>query len=137
MAIAKQEFYEGAAIHALVCSGGVRRIVYDHPFFVVNESVRCYVKYSTRVRSPWSFTFAPQEQKRLHLSPNVMIAMVCGSDGVVAITSEEYSPIAAVRPVSIHLGCHREHRSYYEVVGPDGDLGRRISPSRWKRLLID
>jgi hypothetical protein len=37
MAIQKQEFYEGAALYALVRAGRVRSIIYRHPFFVIND----------------------------------------------------------------------------------------------------
>src|SRR5438309_6815662 len=37
MAIKKQEFYEGAALHLLARSGGITSIRYDPPLFIVNN----------------------------------------------------------------------------------------------------
>lgn len=62
MAIKKQEFYEGAALHLLVRSGGIMSIRYEAPFFLLNDNVLIYLKYSTKGRSPWGFTFTTDEQ---------------------------------------------------------------------------
>lgn len=65
MAIKKQEFYEGAALHLLVRSGRVTSIRYDSPLFLVNNQVLVLLKYSTKGRSPWGFTFTTDEQALL------------------------------------------------------------------------
>lgn len=56
------------------------------PFFIFDERVLVLFKYSTRMRSPWGFTFAPDEQallgaRSLEHQP-IVVAMVCGSDGI-------------------------------------------------------
>jgi hypothetical protein len=136
MAIRKQEFYEGAAIHALVCAGSLTDIRYVAPFFALNNRLLAYIKYSTKGRSPWSFTFTTNEQQLLReSSESIVIALVCGSDGVAAMTVEEFRSTASTRDVALHLGCHRRHGKHYEVGGPDGILPRKISPSRWRRIL--
>lgn len=137
MAIKKQEFYEGAALRALVCEGSLSTISYQPPYFILNDSTPIYIKYSTRVRSPWAFTFTAQEHARMHkCSEGVVIALVCGSDGIAAITVVEYRSAASSRRSSaIHVSCYRRHGEYYDISGPDGSLDRKISPSRWKRLL--
>ena len=65
MAIKKQEFYEGAALHALARGGGITSLKYHAPFFVLNDGVFVRLKYSTKGRSPWGFTFTPDEQQIL------------------------------------------------------------------------
>jgi len=62
MAIKKQEFYEGAALHLLARTGGIMSIRYDAPFFLLNDQLLVILKYSTRGRSPWGFTFTRDEQ---------------------------------------------------------------------------
>src|SRR5262245_59474486 len=93
MAIAKQEFYEGAALHQLLCSRGLLAVRYEAPFFILDDAVACYLKYSTRARSPWGFTFAPEE----HLSllrrgrdSRTVIGLICGADGVAAVEHSAY-----------------------------------------------
>jgi len=67
MAIKKQEFYEGAALHLLARNGGIAGIRYESPFFVLNDDPWVLLKYSTRGRSPWGFTFMPDEQVLLQV----------------------------------------------------------------------
>src|SRR5258708_38543323 len=52
MALKKQEFYEGAALHLIARSGNVKSIRYEQPFFVLNERVSVLLKYSTRELAP-------------------------------------------------------------------------------------
>src|ERR1700683_347324 len=102
MAIKKQEFYEGAALHRLVRTGAIPGIRYCPPFFTFNDRLLVLLKYSTRTRSPWRFTFKPDEQARLQTRAleqrPIIIAMVCGSDGIAAIRYDAYLTIAALRP---------------------------------------
>ncbi|HUE88335.1 MAG TPA: hypothetical protein VMO26_19845 [Vicinamibacterales bacterium] len=65
MGIKKQEFYEGAALHLLARTGAITCSRYESPFFVVNNTVVVHLKYSTKGRSPWGFTFMPDEQALL------------------------------------------------------------------------
>jgi hypothetical protein len=62
MAIKKQEFYEGAALYLLARTGAITSIRYEAPFFLLNDHLLVYLKYSTKGRSPWGFTFMPDEQ---------------------------------------------------------------------------
>jgi hypothetical protein len=138
VAIKKQEFYEGAALHLLVRSGAVRSLRYDHPFFIFEERTWCYIKYSTKGRSPWGFTFMPDEQRLLRNTArtnHVVIALVCGSDGVAALPYEGYELIAPVADSSLHVGCFRRHGEHFQVNGPAGSLSRKIAPSSWLRIM--
>jgi len=138
MAIKKQEFYEGAALHLLARGGKIASICYDPPFFVLNNCVIALLKYSTRGRSPWGFTFMPYEQTMLREKASqfkTVIALVCGADGVAAFTYEGYASVAAPRQSAIHIACYRLHGEHYEVNGPDGKLRGKVSPSDWRRIL--
>lgn len=138
MPIAKQEFYEGAALHILARSAGFKSLQYDAPFFVVDGRVRLYLKYSTRVRSPWGFTFNVPEQELLNdlqYGAETVIGLVCGGDGVAAVGCDDYRSIAAPRKGALRVACFRLHGEHYEVKGPDGTLPRKIPPSAWSRLL--
>lgn len=132
MAIKKQEFYEGAALHLLVRSGKIASIVYEPPFFVLNDRVLALLKYSTRGRSPWGFTFMPYEQVLLEQRASQLktfIALICGSDGVAAFAYDSYVAVAAPRESAVHIACYRQHGEHYEVNGPDGKLKGKVSPS--------
>jgi hypothetical protein len=137
MSIMKHEFYEGAALHRLIRAVKGARIEYENPFFVLNESMRVYLKYSTGVRSPWAFTFSPEEQEALVATGDVpvVIGLVCGSDGVVALPYREFVYIAARRATALRVACHRKHREHFEVTGPDRPMSGKVAPADWERVL--
>jgi hypothetical protein len=138
MPIRKQEFYEGAALHRLIRAGALKSIRYDAPFFVMNDELLVYLKYSTKNRSPWGFTLSRDEQSTLRrqlLHSHVIIGLVCGADGVVAVKYEALLGIASSRASAIHISCYRKHNQHYEVNGPDGTLNWKVAPSDWQRIL--
>lgn len=140
MAIKKQEFYEGAALHLLVRSGSAINIQYRAPFFLLNNKLLTLLKYSANGRSPWGFTFMPEEQTLLQQTERnstVTIGLICGSDGVVTLKTEDYFKIALARPSAVHIACYRRHGHHYGVRGPDGRLNRKIPPSDWRGLVRD
>lgn len=138
MAIKKQAFYEGAALYLLARTGDVRSIRYDAPFFLLNECLSVLLKYSTKIRSPWGFTFTSDEQLLLRNRGSeceIVLALVCGADGVAAITYDAYVKIASLRKSAIHISCYRQHGEHYEINGPDGILDGKVAPSVWQRIL--
>lgn len=138
MAIKKQEFYEGAALCALVKQVGVCRVEYSEPFFVLNDNLWCYLKYCTKTRSPWAFSFSAEEQNLLGIAARkakVVIGMVCAGDGIAALQYKAFASIASARQSAIHVGCARKHREHYQVSGPDGVLQMKIAPSDWQRII--
>lgn len=139
MAIKKQEFYEGAALHLLTNSQPVA-IRHFPPFFVLNERVSVLLKYCTKGRSPWNFTVTAREQTEIEQrlpASIVVLGLICGDDGIAAVTSTSYFSIAKRRSSSVHVACFRRHGQHYEVCGPDGTLNGKIAPSRWKGILSD
>ena len=138
MAIKKQEFYEGAALHLLARTGAITAIRYEAPFFVLNNHLLVHLKYSTKGRSPWGFTFTMDEQVLLQdraSEKKIVIGLVCGADGVAAFTYDAYRSVAAPRKSAVHIACYRQHGEYYEVNGPDGRLDGKVAPSNWQRIL--
>lgn len=138
MVLRKLDFYEGAALRALACTGLLDSVRPNPPFFLINDAVNVLLKYSTRSRSPWGFTFTAEEQQTLLRradNARVIIGLICGSDGVSALEFESYKTIARPRPAPLRVSCFRDHGQLYAVRGPDGELPRKISPSAWSRIL--
>jgi hypothetical protein len=138
MPIKKQEFYEGAAIYLLARTGQITGIRYESPFFVLNDYLLVLLKYSTKSRSPWSFTFTMDEQRvlsRRATTSKTVIGLICGADGVAVFPYEAFNTIAAQRQSAIHIACYRRHGEHYEVSGPDGSLDGKVAPARWLRIL--
>jgi hypothetical protein len=137
MAIRKHEFYEGAAIHQLVRTGGVQSLRYESPCFIVNERLWVYLKYSTKGRSPWSFTFTVDEQGLLEDHSNhhpLVLGLICGSDGIAALGYGPYSVVASRRTTAVRVACFRRHGEHYAVSGPDGELPGKIAPGLWQQI---
>lgn len=137
MAIRKHEFYEGAALHQLIREGVIVDIKHDPPFFLVNQDSLIYLKYNTRGRSPWGFTFTLKERSLLEDRSGlftIIIGLVCGADGIAALKYHEFSTIVNIRKTPIRIACQRKHGHHYLISGPDGTLQKRIPPSLWRRL---
>ena len=138
MGIQKHEFYEGAALYQLIRGAGGSSVRYTAPFFVLNDEVQVYLKYSTGKRSPWSFTFGPDEQALLHsraAKHRTFIGLICGADGVAALPFDDYARITDVSDSAQRVACFRLHREHFEVSGPCGKLPSKVPPSNWKRLV--
>lgn len=137
MGIQKQEFYEGAALHQLIRSGGDIDISYSSPLFVIQKKFQVHLKYSTKIRSPWGFSFLPDEQEVITSRATqlpLIIGLICGSDGVAALPYDDYKQIAIVSKSAVWISCARLHRAYFEVSGPDATVKRKIAPSEWSGL---
>ena len=141
MSIQKQEFYEGAALLHLVTSGFVERLRYEAPFFVANERAWLYLKYCTRNRTPWGFTFGQSEremlQQRSLTNKDLFLGLVCGSDGVAAVSFTDYCAAAGTDDGAIRISCARRRGEHYAVSGPAGDLPSKVPPIAWRRLLSE
>jgi hypothetical protein len=140
MPIRKQEFYEGAALHQIACGGVASIISYEAPFFLLNNCMLVLLKYCTKNRSPWGFTFSHAEQTLLReraMQSSLVVGLICGADGVAAIDCDSLFSIATLNCSSIHIACFRRHGQHYEVKGPDGTLEGKVPPSRWQRLLLE
>jgi hypothetical protein len=138
MPIKKQEFYEGAALHLVARTGQVASIRYEAPFFILNDRVSILLKYSTKNRSPWGFTFAVDEQlllKKRATRSDTVIGLICGKDGIATVSYDSYATVAGLRRSALHIACHRQHNEYYAVSGPDGRINQKIPPSSWQRIL--
>jgi hypothetical protein len=137
--ISKQAFYEGAALHILACSTHISGLSLSGRYFLLNGDTLVLFKHSTRKRGPWGFTLTPAEQADLAGRPNgskVVLALICGTDGVAVISTSELHQIALPHTAALRIACSRRLGQHYQVSGPDGDLRRKVPPSRWSRLFL-
>jgi hypothetical protein len=139
MPIKKQEFYEGAALHQIACACLAAQIRYEPPFFRLNDHTLVLIKYSTKKRSPWGFTFTQSEQALLRVKAEqstIVLGLICGADGIAALRYDAYVTIAGHNTSAFHISCYRSHGQHYEIKGPDGALEGKVPPSRWKGILL-
>jgi hypothetical protein len=135
----KQEFYWGAAIVHLLedprCVGVAKR----ENGYVVNATRFIVLKYSTKSRTPWRFSFGADEIKRLVEASSryesLVIGLVCGGDGVCAITWKQAAEILGKEPGWISV--RRNFHERYAVTGSAGELPGKVPLRDWPALLFE
>lgn len=140
MSLRKQDFYEGAALYLLVRSGTIETIEYTPPFFLLNGSLLIYLKYSAKSRTPWPFTFTAEERLLLRSRSSrfaIFIGLVCGADGVVALSNDSLENLAGPTETPVRIACHRKYNEHYAVKGPNDRLDWKVAPSQWLKILTE
>lgn len=136
--IQESEFYHGAAVLRLI--GDERcRSVRPHPLgILVNGTSVALLKHSKKKRPPWRFTVTRGELDLIAGLPSptalASVALICGGDGVCAITAEELHHLVAGSPGWIAV--RRGHHERYAVTGAAADLPRKVTAQRWPDLLF-
>ena len=127
------ERYHGAVLRELIVKVGKSteiRVVDDAGrvnSFVVNDSLILYIKHSSKRLSPWQFTFTSDnlaEINRLsqHNLP-IWLIFVCGQDGMLAISYEEFqfiNPVDATTTSFVRVD--RDRNTMYRVNGTQTKL---------------
>jgi len=135
MKIQEQDIYHGPALMHVVEHPSFKALnkaskVYGH--YLINTDRHLFVKYSTKKKSPWQFTFNPIDFKAM-VSNNikgakVYIALVCGRSTICALTISELNDIVdltakSVQTVTVKVpsggSCH--------VHGSDGELKNAVA----------
>lgn len=104
------------------------------------ERAAFQIKYSTKRLSPWRFTYMPENLRELESLadgyPIVWAMLVCGQDGVVGVSLEEFRSIVRVGAVEpAWLRVSRSRNAMYRVGGALGDLPR--AKARGVQPLLD
>src|SRR3990172_9307766 len=90
----KSEYYHGAAIVRLLEDERSQAVRIRKPRgYIVNNDVFVLLKYTTKGRSPWGFTFDQEDVERCFKMATeyrkVVLGLICGGDGVCAIDWSE------------------------------------------------
>lgn len=136
----KTEYYHGAAIVRLMEDARckcVRKL--DHLGYLINEDVFAFLKYTTKSRTPWGFTFDKEDVERCikmaQQYKKVVIALVCGSDGVCALDWNEAHRLLDSKAGRIAM--ERKHNESYAVWGTEGELKGKIPVNRWPTIVFE
>ena len=134
------EYYHGAAILRLMEDDRYRSVkLHDSPGYVVNENIFIFLKYTTKGRSPWGFTFDQEDIDRcLRLSTEynkIVLGFICGGDGVCALDWKEAKDLLGSKPGRIAAG--RKHKHSYSVWGSLGKLKHKIPVGRWPSIVFE
>ncbi|MGD1148956.1 MAG: hypothetical protein ABR961_13515 [Thermoanaerobaculaceae bacterium] len=131
-------FYHGAALVRLLDDSRCAT-VRKHPCgYVVNDALFVYLKYTTKKRGPWGFSASGLDLARLAAVRAefsfVCIGLVCGGDGVCAVSAPEFEAILGGSPGWVSV--RRQFHKRYTVSGAKGALDRKVAMQRWPTLLF-
>jgi len=135
----KQEFYHGAAIIQIFEDPRYERLRKHEYGYLINDSVLVFLKYSTKSRSPWRFSFTQAEVMRLSSIMSsgwkVVVALVCGGDGVCAL---QWGTVEQVLGKDAGwVSVRRKFNESYGVSGPHGELQKKVQLQQWPAIVFD
>jgi hypothetical protein len=137
--IDKQEFYHGAAIVRLLESPHCQRVRKHDPGYTVNDHTFIFLKYSSKSRSPWRFSFSRDEAERLNFLTSsyrkIVVALICGGDGICAITWPEAADLLGNE--AGWISARRNFNEQYGVAGPRGKLENKVSLRQWPSIVFE
>lgn len=136
----KSEYYHGAAIVRLLedekCRGVRKR---EFLGYVVNDDIFALLKYTTKGRSPWGFTFDQEDIDRCTRMASeyrrAVVGLICGGDGVCAVSWAEATQLLDGKPGRIAAG--RKHNCSYSVWGSAAELKKKVPVGRWPALVFE
>ena len=136
----KSEYYHGAAIVRLLEDERCQSIHLRKPrSYIVNNDVFVFLKYTTKGRTPWGFTFDQEDVDRCFRMATeyrkVVLGFICGGDGVCALDWQEAKNLLGGKPGRI--AASRKHDCSYSVWGTAGELKRKVPVGRWRSLVFE
>jgi hypothetical protein len=100
-------------------------------------------KYSTRPKSPWSFTVTSQQVSLIDDTQIQVpfdrryLALICHLDGVCLLSHAEFGAITAPGSIQYGISVARPENGSYRVNGPGRvELDRRIPRNRWTKEIL-
>jgi hypothetical protein len=112
--------------------------------FCLNGDAFLLVKYSSRNRSPWRFTFKPDDLETLlndhnqgGLFGDSYVCLVCGFNSLCVLREDEWSAVLDLKKNGQQtMVVRRRPRSSFAVSGSSGDLDQNIPASRFPELVF-
>jgi hypothetical protein len=137
--IEKLEFYHGAALVRVIEDPRCKTIAKHTCGYRVNNDRILAIKYSTKAHSPWGFTFSGDDISRFNAATvefgECLIALVCGGDGVCALSWTLAATLLADLPG--RLAAKRGFGGCYSVNGPAGELRGKVAMNRWPSIVFE
>ena len=132
------EFYHGSVLWSVIVnSGKTITIATDDAMgridsFCIDGRTAIHIKHSIKRMSPWQFTFSKDNVEELiQLDAKhkyLFICLVCGDDGVVTLTPDEFLEVAGpAMSESFWIRVSRPKNKMYEIAGSNGVLGYKKS----------
>ena len=136
--IDKQEYYHGAAIIRLLEDERCQKVQKHNLGYTVNDESLIFLKYSTKSRSPWRFSFSSDEIERLNSLANsfrkIIIVLICGGDGICTISWQEAAGLLAND--AGWISAKRNFNEQYGIAGSQGKLKGKVSLREWPSIVF-
>jgi hypothetical protein len=137
--IDKQHFYHGAALIQLLDHSHCNSINKFRMGFIVNDKTYVFLKYTTKNRSPWRFTFSEDDISHVRNenrnNGNLFIVLICGGDGICTINIDEFNLL--INEKAGWIAAKRSFHEQYSISGSNGELKNKISFKRWPQIIFD
>jgi hypothetical protein len=145
--IGEVERHHGAALARLVRhpeapSIEIRAHGEQRSAYVLGERIALYVKYSTSRLTPWRFAFRVEHQQEVAelraQFEHVFIVLVCGFEGIVCLSAEEYQRVLDDDPRRGEwIKARRGPRQKYSVSGSDDREAFKIADNEYPMKVFD
>ena len=133
--ISEFEKYHGAVLRGLVVGLGSAEIACCDTAgrtncFTINGRTGLHIKHSTSRLPPWLFTYNQTQidelDEVLSRCERLWLAHVCGDDGVMALSYDEFRTINPPDlPTTKFVRVDKSRNTMYRVYGTGGELSRR------------
>jgi len=137
--IDKQEFYHGAALIRLLSDPRCKSLTRHQMGYCINGSVFVILKYTTKHRSPWRYTFTNEEINQIHEAAGsfakTIIIFINAGDGISALSLNELDNVLGSTIGWVSMS--REFNEQYAASGSRGSLKHKISLTRWPGFAFD
>lgn len=137
MKLEKQDFYHGCAIIQLLDDTRLNLLKKHKHGYLANDAF-IFLKYSTRNRDPWQFTFSVDDLKHLHMvvpfHRNMLVAMICGGDGICATNWSNIESLVGANAGQVIV--RRKFGGQYDLHGSRSDMQRKIPRNDWPDIVF-
>jgi hypothetical protein len=101
-------------------------------YYLLNNKVPLYIKFSRNRRSPWSFTFQRdhqiQYQKIVDGYGDCILALVCGKDGIAALNFAQMREVLDGQfEEQEGISVRRKLNRMYSIGGTNGKLSKKVA----------
>jgi hypothetical protein len=135
----KRDYYHGATLIQAIEDTRFRSIKLKGTGYVINDQSIVYLKYTTKSKSPWRFTFSQNELSVVHSSSsdelNIFFVFICNGIGFCAVKYQELLNLLDHKPNWIAIS--RKFNAQFKVSGQIGSLVNRIPYNRWPKILFE
>ena len=138
--INKHKFYHGAAIVRLLEDERCKALRKKGSLgYICNEKVFLFVKYTTKARTPWQFTFDQEDVDRANRMAaeygRAVCVFVCGGDGVCAVSWEEVQQV--INNTAGRVAVARKHNKQHSVWGGADQLEHKVAINQWPAVVFE